>query len=286
MGRDRDAVDIIYEDEELATCCKDVLPAVEKFLIKLDKILPSYIKSDFFVELVDKIRNNLLSGDKILKRKLMEGKMGVVTVTFDLGSDGLNVAKAIGKQIGYKVVFNEILTEVARRLNVPEWEIESFNEFKYVSSKLSLFHLFQVDRNFIDLSAILGRKEKKELTLEQFREALTKTVVSMAVSNNVVIVGHAAPCILKEYPNSLHIKIEAPFEDRVKVYAERTGVSLDEAKSQLEKIDEKEQEFYKDNCIADITKIDLFHLKLNTSKLSVEDATEIAVKAFDLVVKR
>jgi cytidylate kinase len=210
--------------------------------------------------------------------------MGVVTVTFELGSLGLDVARAIGEKLGYRVVFGEILDEAARRLNVPEWEIEGFNEFKYVPSKLSLFDLFQLDRSFIDFSAILGGGGKEEITFEQFREALVKTVTAFAVSNNIVIVGHAAACILREYPNTLHIKVEAPFSDRVKVYTEKTGVSLDEAEKQLRKIDEKEKEFYKDLCDTDIIRIDLFHLKLNTSRLSVEKATELALKAFELVV--
>jgi cytidylate kinase len=284
MNRAEEAIDLIYEDEEMAICCGEVLSAIEKLLTQLDKTLPFYVNSDFFIELVDKIKNELLSGNKTLEKKLLEGKMGVVTVTFELGSLGLDVARAIGGKLGYRVVFGEILAEAARRLGVPEWEIEDFNEFKYVPSKLSLFDLFQLDRSFIDFSAILGGGGKEEITFEQFREALVKTITAFAVSNNIVIVGHAAACILREYPNSLHIKVEAPFLDRVKVYAERTGVSLDGAEKQLRKIDEKEKEFYKDLCDTDITRIDLFHLKLNTSRLSVEKATELALKAFELVV--
>jgi len=78
--------------------------------------------------------------------------------------------------------------------------------------------------------------------------------------------------------------VEAPFEDRIKVYSEKTGVSLSEAERQLRKIDEKEREFYRDLCDADINDISLFHLKLNTSKLSVDKAVELTLKAFELVV--
>jgi len=277
MGRIDEAIDILYEDEELALCCDEILPAIEERLRVLDRTLPLSIDSDFFVELVDKIRRELL------KKGIPEERMGVVTVTYELGSLGLDVAKGIAEKLGYRLVFSEILREVAKRLNVPEWEIEEFNEFKYVSSKLTIFDLFQIDRSFIDFGALFGEK-KKDITFEEFREALTKAVTSFAVSNNVVIVGHASACILKEYPGTLHIKVEAPFEDRVKVYSERTGVSLSEAERQLRKIDEKEKEFYRDLCEADITDISLFHLKLNTSKLSVDNAVEVALKAFELVV--
>jgi len=136
----------------------------------------------------------------------------------------------------------------------------------------------------VDFGAIFGEK-KKEITFEEFREALMKSITAFAVSNNVIIVGHGAACILKEYPNTLHLKVEAPFYDRVKVYAEKEGLSLDEAEKRLEKIDNKEREFYKDVCSEDVSAINLYHLKFNTSKLPVEACVDLAIKAFDLVVK-
>ncbi|SMP03753.1 Cytidylate kinase [Desulfurobacterium pacificum] len=283
MRRIDDALDLLYEDEELALCCDDVLPKIEEFLIKLDNILPTWADNDFFVEIIDKIRKELL-GNPDYRQKLLEGKMGVVTVTFELGSSGLEIAKKIAERLGYRFVYSEILSDVASRLGVPERKIEDFDEFKYVPSKLSFFDFFQLDKSFIDFGAIFGEKTK-EITFEQFREALAKSVTAFAVSNNVVIVGHAAACILKEYPNSLHIKVEAPFADRVKVYAEKEGIPYPEAEKRLKKIDEKEKEFYKDICGEDVTAIDMFHLKLNTSKLPVDTCVEISLKAFDLVVE-
>ena len=283
MERVQEAVELIYEDESLALCCEDALSKIEEFLVRLDRILPDYLDEEFFVELADTIRINLLSNPEN-KRRFTEEKMGVITVTYELGSMGLDVAKSVAEKLGYRVVFTEVLQEVSKRLGVPEWKIEDFNEFKYVPSKLSLFDLFQLDKDLIDFGAIFGTK-KKEISFEEFREALVKAVTAFAVSNNVVIVGHGAACILQEYPNSLHIKVEAPFADRVKTYAEKTGKSMSDAEKELKKVDEKEVEFYRDICGEDIRQINLFHLKLNTSKVPVEAATEIVVNTFKLLVE-
>ncbi len=282
-SRVEEAVDVIYEDEQLDELLGEKIFRLEEWIVTLDRVLPDYLDADFFLELVDKIRGKLFSSRAYLQ-KFLEGKMGVVTVTYDLGSLGLDVAKKLADTLGYRVVFSEIMQDVAQRLGVPEWKVENFSEFKYIPSKLSFFDLFQLDKSLIDFGAIFGEK-KKEITFEEFREALTKSVTSFAVSNNVVIVGHAAACILKEYPNTLHVKIEAPFVDRVKVYAEKTGVDVSEAERQLRKIDDKEMEFYKDFCDEDISKINLFHLKVNTSRLSVEGAVDVIKKAFDFVVE-
>ncbi len=285
MKEDRvtDAIELLYEDEELALCCCEVLPKLEEFFIKLDNVLPEELDGDFFVELAQLIRVNLIANPNY-KKRFLEEKMGVITLTYELGSEGLEVAKKTAEELGYKLVYTEILSEVAKRLGVPEWKIEDYSEFKYVPSKLSFFDLFQLDKSLIDFGAIFGEK-KKEITFEEFREALVKTITAFAVSNNVVIVGHGSACVLQEYPNSLHVKVGAPFADRVKTFAKKTGLSLEEAEKQLRKIDSKEREFYKDLCDEDIGKINLFHLKLNTSKLSVENAKELIIKAFKLVVQ-
>ena len=277
-----DAVEFLYEDEELALCCPEVLPKLEEFFLELDRVVPARIDGDFFVELAQAIRVNLISNPDY-KKRFLEGRMGVITVTYELGSMGLEVARRVAQELGYRLVYTEILSEVAKRLGVPEWKIEDFSEFKYVPSKLSFFDLFQLDKSLIDFGALFGEK-KKEITFEEFRDALVKTITAFAVSNNVVIVGHGSACILQEYPNSLHVKIEAPFYDRVKVFAENTGLSLDEAEKQLKKIDAKEAEFYKDLCDEDIKDINLFHLKLNTSKLSVDNAKDLVIDAFKMVV--
>ena len=283
MERVQEAIEMLYEDESLALCCEEVLPVIEELFVKLDRILPDFVDEEFFLELADSIRINLLSNPEY-KRRFTEEKMGVITVTYELGSMGLEVAKKVSEKLGYRMVFTEILQEVAKRLGVPEWKIENFNEFKYVPSKLSLFDLFQLDKDLIDFGAIFGTK-KKEITFEEFREALVKAVTAFAVSNNVVIVGHGAACILQEYPNSLHVKVEAPFADRVKTYAEKTEKSLDEAEKELRKIDEKEVMFYKDICGEDVRGINLFHMKINTSKVPVEAAMELVVNGFKLLVE-
>jgi len=282
--RDRaiDAVELLYEDEELALCCPELLPKLEEFFQELNRVLPPECDEEFFVELADLIRVNLIANPDY-KKRFLEGRMGVITVTYELGSMGLEVARKVAQELGYKLVYTEILSEVAKRLGVPEWKIEDYSEFKYVPSKLSFFDLFQLDKSLIDFGALFGEK-KKEITFEEFREALVKTITAFAVSNNVVIVGHGSACILQEYPNSLHVKVEAPFHDRVKVFAENTGLSIDEAEKQLRKIDSKEVEFYKDLCDEDVREINLFHLKLNTSKLSVENSKELVINAFRMIV--
>ncbi len=283
MSRVEEAIGMLYEDEVIVESSLDFLREVEPELRSFLKQFESLPDEKFF-EIIAKIREAILSGDYEGVRKLLEGKMGVITVTYELGALGMEFSNALSRLTGYRVAFSEILDETAKRLDVPGWKVENFDEFKYVPSKLSLFGMFQLEKSLIDFGAMFGGKKKEQISFEQFKEALTKAITALAVSNKVILVGHGAACILRDYPNCLHIKVEAPFDDRVKTYAERVGVSLNEAQMQLKRIDDRERDFYLDVCGLDIDRIDLFHLKLNTSKLSVDVAANVAHEAFKRVV--
>ena len=68
MERIQEAVELIYEDESLAECCEDVLPKIEELLIELDKLLPKNLDAEFFLELANTIRVNLISNPDYKKK--------------------------------------------------------------------------------------------------------------------------------------------------------------------------------------------------------------------------
>jgi len=261
-------LDLLYEDESIVESCYPYLPKIDSFLRSLHLYFSNRVEVGYFLEIVGKIKENILEGKK----------MGVLTITFELGSGGLEVAQKVSEALGYRLVFSEILDEVAKRLGVPKKEVEVFDEFNYFPSKLSFFGLFQLDKSFVDFGAIF-KTEKKEVNLETFRDELGKVITAFAVSNNVVIVGHGSACILKEYPDAIHVKLEAPFEYRVKRLAERENLEENEAREKLRRIDEKEREFIADICGREVDRVELFHMILNTAKLGTEKCAQIIVSA-------
>ncbi|WP_022846607.1 cytidylate kinase-like family protein [Desulfurobacterium sp. TC5-1] len=273
-----EAVEIFYEDEEIAEEIdeKALLFMEEKLPAFAEKLPESLRESDFF-EIINILRDKLIEGEINRVKNILEGKMGVVTVTFEYGSKGLEFAKELAKLSGYDVLYKEILIQTAKRLNLPTDKLEEFDDFNYLAAKLSLADFLQFSRKFLDFSILKGEsEEEREVTFEEFKEMLVKVVMNMAFSNNVILVGHGACAILAEYPNTVHIKIEAPMDYRAKLCAEKLGISVEEATERIEQLDERELKFYKDIAGVDIRKIDLFHTKFNSAKLSPATAAKVA----------
>ncbi|WP_457569219.1 cytidylate kinase-like family protein [Desulfurobacterium sp.] len=279
-----EAIDILYEDEAIAeNVPESFLSFMEEKLPEFAERLPESLRESDFFEIINILRDKILEGEINRVKNILEGKMGVVTVTFEYGSKGLEFAKELAKLTGYDVLYKEILIQTAKRLGLPTDKLEDFDDFNYLAAKLSLADFLQFSRKFLDFSILKGEsEEEKEVTFEEFKEMLVKVVMNMAFSNNVILVGHAACAILAEYPNTAHIKIEAPMDYRAKMCAERLGISVEEAMERIEQLDERELKFYKDIAGADIRKIDLFHVKFNSAKLSPATAAKVA---YELVKK-
>ncbi|SNR77977.1 AAA family ATPase [Desulfurobacterium atlanticum] len=280
-----EGIDILYEDEEIAEIIEKQFPDFEKKLTQFFKNLPSTLSEETFFEIIEQIRELLISGKFPKVKDILEGKMGVITVTFDYGSKGLEFANELAKLTGYDVLYKEILIQTAKRLNLPTEKLEEFDDFNYLAAKLSLADFLQFSRKFLDFSILKGEEEEREVTFEEFKEMLVKVVMNMAFSNNVILVGHGACAILAEYPNTVHFKIEAPMDYRAKLCAEKLGISIDEAIERIKQLDEREQRFYKDIADADITKIDLFHMKFNSAKVSPPTAAKVAYELVKRVIE-
>ncbi|WP_456395260.1 cytidylate kinase-like family protein [Desulfurobacterium sp.] len=278
-----EAIDILYEDEEIAeNVSENFLSFIEEKLPEFAEKLPKSLRESDFFEIINVVRDKILEGEINRIKNILEGKMGVVTVTFEYGSKGLEFAKELAKLTGYDVLYKEILIQTVKRLGLPTDKFEDFDDFNYLAAKLSLADFLQFSRKFLDFSILKGESDEKEVTFEEFKEMLVKVVMNMAFSNNVILVGHAACAILAEYPNTAHIKIEAPIDYRAKMCAEKLGISIEEAMERIEQLDERELKFYKDIANVDIRKIDLFHVKFNSAKLSPATAAKVA---YELVKK-
>ncbi len=271
-----EAIDIFIEDEEIASTLKKQLPEFEEKLAGFIKKLPDRLSEKKFFEIIELLRGKLISEDFSKIKDILEGNMGVITVTFDYGSKGFEFAQELAKLTGYDVLYKEILIQTAKRLNLPTDKLEEFDDFNYIAAKLSLTDFIQFNRKFLDFSILRGDEDEKEISFEEFKEMLIKVVMNMAFSNNVILVGHGACAILAEYPNTVHFKIEAPIDYRTKQCAEKLNIHVEEAMERIKQLDERERKFYKDATGADITEIDLFHMKFNSAKVSPQTAAKVA----------
>lgn len=117
------------------------------------------------------------------------------------------------------------------------------------------------------------QREKYDLTISN-----THTVWEEADSGGVIL-GRNGAVILKDRPNTLHVLLTGSVDDRVAYFAERAGISLEEAAERQQREDQVRADMSITLYGWDPRQPDAYDLLLNTSRIPVAHATAAIIDA-------
>jgi cytidylate kinase len=102
---------------------------------------------------------------------------------------------------------------------------------------------------------------------------------------NVVIVGRGGMAALQDKPDVLHVRILAPLALRVKRLQEHEGLEPEEAQKKIRERDLSDVGWIKRYFGLDSHEPSLFDVIINTAKYTPVDATDLIIKALDMLPK-
>ncbi len=106
-----------------------------------------------------------------------------------------------------------------------------------------------------------------------------ETLLRLATLGHVILIGRAGAVVTARLPHVLHVRLVAPFEDRVaRVQADRK-VGRKQAEEIVRREDRGRARYWKRYYNADIEDPLLYHLVLNTGRLSLEEVVALIVQA-------
>jgi cytidylate kinase len=182
-------------------------------------------------------------------------KMSVITLSRQLGSQGVEIAKAIASRFNYQYVDKEKIGIALADRGLPRMEIEKLDE-----KKPSFWDSWAIDRN-------------------KFFHHLQMIIYGFAQKNNAVIVGRGGQILLKDLPGVLHVRVIAPFEVRIRRVMEQQRGKEKQAIRLLRHSDEDSAGFIRSFFNADWEDPRLYDLVINTQKLSVDSAVMMILEA-------
>ena len=197
----------------------------------------------------------------------------IVTVSRQFGAGGSEVARRVAQALGWRLVDNEVIDQVAREAGLPPEEVAQKEERA---------------PGFLErLTRTLGRAvpelfpqpaekvpEPEEARLVRVTE---RVVAKLAAGGPAVIVGRAAPAVLS-HQNALHVKVVAPKVYRLRVAMERLGADEATARRKLEELDAGRARYHKEYYGRDWHDPANYHLVLNTEALGLDGAAEVIVR--------
>ena len=215
--------------------------------------------------------------------------MSVITISRQFGSYGDEIAKKVCDTLAYRYFDKTLMLQAAAAAGLSQDEIVDYSEENYKV------------RNFLD--RLLGGvqtvaqvsvwkedpqgnrfQEIQNLTEDSALQLVQKAVQFAHENGNVVIVGRGGQGLLQDQPDVLHVRIEAPLEERLERVREhwpKDEPRLDVRRSAQDLIQEKDtasagyiQQYY--NVRWDDFK--LYHVVINTGKVTIEQAADLIVR--------
>lgn len=198
----------------------------------------------------------------------------LITVSREYGAGGAAVARRVGERLGWRVVDEQFVAEVAKRAGLTTAEVQDREE------RGPTF----VERVARALAAatpeLLGPASQEAPEAEETRLArLTEQVVAEAASDHAVLVGRAAVAVVGRREDVLHVRLVAELAHRVAVIAARDGLDLGEAERRIRDIDAHRARYHRRWYAREWGDPRNYHLVLNTGWLGVERASDIVIAA-------
>ncbi len=192
--------------------------------------------------------------------------MAAITISRQLGSGGAAIAELVAQRLGFRLLDRELVDAIAARAGVSVETARSFDE-TYLDPLEAINYSF------------LLSLERERISPESYQYTASQLIREAATSRSVVVVGRAGQVVLGRYPDTLHVRVVAPFEDRVARVVERDRVGTQEAQRRVKESDEGRRQYVWSVGRRDWDDPLLYDLVVNTHRVRLEAAAKLISEA-------
>ena len=230
--------------------------------------------------------------------------MTVITVEGFLGSGYQNIGKKVARKLNIDFVDRFLLSKVAELTNTKLSDVLDLEKPEdTLIQKLSKKILLMLERSALTgggsdpffghgVESLLSQPYKdfphtESLTENiDFNKSITRVVNSLAKQGNVLILGRGASGILRKNKDTLKIGIFCEYELRLKKYAKRNKISIEESRIKVDSYDSAKRNYYLNVFQKEPLDPSMFSLIFNTEILSDSEIIEdICAAAKKYIVK-
>lgn len=218
--------------------------------------------------------------------------MTVITISRQFGSGGDEIASQVGEILHYQHFDKRIIIQAAAESGLSEEEIIDFSEESHHAQGFfeRLFKprgVAQVGRVWREDSTGARIVEEVPMREEILLALMQRAIRAAAKAGRMIIVGRGGQAVLRNEPGILSVRIEAPVEDRIQRVKESfrreqgmTNTDTELRRAAQDRIVERDaasadylKRFYQVEWDDPL----LYHLVINTGKVSLEQAAQMIV---------
>lgn len=190
--------------------------------------------------------------------------MTVITISREFGSGGEQLAIDVATALGYHLVDKVFISGVLCEYGLTEFDLQ-------YDSKIGFWEDFDADR-----------AERRDAMISM----LNRVVRMVARHGNSVILGRSGYAILGGLSDVLHVRLHAPFNERVANVARQKNLSDAEARALVKEKDGVRTAFIESFYRVPWESPLAFDISLNTAVIPVEAATQWVLEAARRISER
>lgn len=197
----------------------------------------------------------------------------LITISREYGAGGSSVARAVAERLGWRLVDNQLVEEIARRAGMTTAEAQERVE-RGPTFVERLVRALAASNPEMLTPASVQPPEAEDARLKQ----ITEEVVSESAGDHAVLVGRAASAVIGRRDDAVHIKLVATVEHRQQVVATRLGITAAEAERRVRDVDAHRAEYHRRWYQRDWTDARNYHLVINTGWVGLERSAALVVE--------
>lgn len=198
----------------------------------------------------------------------------LITITRQYASGGSDIALLVARQLGWTVIDNEFVDEVARRAGMPPAEVAQREErAPGLLERLARTLAVASPEMFITTTGV-PRVEENEATIVKLTE---RVIAEAAQHGRVVLVGRGAQALLAQRQDALHAYVVASKPWRMRQAVERLGVNPAQAEKVVDDTDRQRDHYVKAYYGRARQAPENYDLVLNAETLGFEGAAGLIV---------
>ena len=198
----------------------------------------------------------------------------VITITRQYASGGSDVARLVAAQLGWEVIDNEFVDEVARRAGLPAEEVAQRDERAPGLLERLARTLAAGSPEMFIATAQVPRVEQDEAAIVQLTE---RVIAEAAMHGRIVLVGRGAQAVLAQRADALHVYVVASKPWRKRLAVERLGVSPADVDKVVEEMDRQRDQYVKTYYGRHRQDVVNYDLVVNPERLGIEGAAALVV---------
>jgi cytidylate kinase len=189
----------------------------------------------------------------------------VITISRQKGSGGMWIAEELARRLCWRFIGKDLITEAASKAGLDESKMQ---------------RVFEARVSFQDRTTFEQRSAK-------YVDGMAQLMLEEVDKGDVVILGRGAGVIMAEDRRLFRVHLVADLDTRIKRIASerklRGSKGLDEARRLCNESDYARTAFHQYLFNVDWNSPLIYELALNTSDITLDQASEIILKAFEIV---